>query len=113
MHAHAHAHATLFYRLKIADCSAERCQANCPQNCLGRQIIPNLSPGSSLLVAAAPVGLGGVTAGGSVTAVSANTVVVGRAIVVRVVVTTVGVGVYSLAWRNVGRAVDKGSAQKH
>ena len=92
----------------IADCSAERCQANCPQNCLGRQIIPNLSPDSSLL-AAASVGLRGVTAGGSVTAVSATTVVVGGSIVVRVVVTTVGVGVYSLAWRNVGRAVDKGS----
>ena len=40
-----------------------------------------------------------MAAGGSVTAVSATTVVVGGSIVVRVVVTTVGVGVYSLAWR--------------
>ena len=82
----------------IADCSAERCQANCPQNGLGRQITPNLSPDSSLL-AAASVGLRGVTAGGSVTAVSATAVVVGRAIVVRVVITTVGVGVYWSTWR--------------
>ena len=49
-----------------------------------------------------------MTAGRSVTAVSATTVVVGRAIVVRVVVTTVGVGVFlfgNVEYDRVGRAV--------
>ena len=70
------------------------------------------SPGRTivLLLAAAPVGLRGVAAGGSVTAVSATAVVVGRAIVVRVVVTTVGVGVFlfgNVEYDRVGRAVHK------
>ena len=67
-------------------------------------------PTPHLLLAAAPVGLRGVTAGGSVTAVSATTVVVGRSIVVRVVVTTVGVGVFlfgNVEYDRVGRAVHK------
>ena len=51
-----------------------------------------------------------MTAGRSVTAVSATTVVVGRAIVVRVVVTTVGVGVFlfgNVEYDRVGRAEHK------
>ena len=48
---------------------------------------------SSLFLAAASVGLRSVTAGGSVTAVSVAAVVIGRPVVVRVVITTVGVGV--------------------